>query len=382
MMYADDSGSIMRRYTRSLAELWQHWQPNAKAALHPMVFTTYEDHQGVFSKLTSLDRDAWAAAYSAAAEPYETLAREAEAKGDDRAAKDHYFHAYGLYRMARFPTTNSAGKRAAYRKSQAMYRAALRYLPHALERIEIPFAGKPGEGDRAIGYFVRAQGDAARRPLLILWAGIDTFKEDRTEIWEPVIAAGLSLLLIDMPGTGDAPLKGSEDAERLWDAVLDWCTTRPEIDAKRIGVWGGSTGGYWAAKVAHTHRDRLAAAVVQGGCAHFAFTPEWIEKAQHGSYAFELAETLASAFGLQTFEEWVDYCPRLSLLKQGVLDQPCAPLLLVNGTEDSIFPIEDMVLLLQHGDPKTARFYPVGHMGYTPDTNPTIIRWLAARLRA
>lgn len=372
----------MQRYTRSLAELWQHWQPNAKAALHPMVFTTYEDHQGVFAKLISLDREAWAAAYCAAAVPYEGLARDAEANGDERAAKDHYFHAYGLYRMARFPTTNSPGKRAAYRKSQEMYRAALRYLPHALERVEIPFAGKPGEGDRAVGYFVRAQGDAARRPLLILWAGIDTFKEDRTEIWEPVIAAGLSLLLIDMPGTGDAPLKGSEDAERLWDAVLDWCATRPEIDAQRIGVWGGSTGGYWAAKVAHTHRDRLAAAVAQGGCAHFAFTPEWIEKAQHGSYAFDLAETLASAFGLQTFEEWVDYCPRLSLLKQGVLDRPCAPLLLVNGTEDSIFPIDDMVLLLQHGDPKTARFYPVGHMGYTPETNPTIIRWLAERLRA
>lgn len=227
----------MQRYTRSIAELWQHWQPNAKAALHPMVFTAYEDHQRVFAKLTSLDHDAWAAAYSAAAAPFEALAREAEAKGDERAAKEHYFHAYGLYRMARFPTTNSEGKRAAYRKSQEMYRAALRYLPHAFERVDIPFKGRLGEGDRAIGYFVRRRGDDTRRPLLIMWAGIDTFKEDRTEIWEPVIAAGLSLLLIDMPGVGDAPLKGSEDAERLWDAVLDWCATRPEIDPHRIGAW-------------------------------------------------------------------------------------------------------------------------------------------------
>lgn len=370
----------MERYTRSLTELWQHWQPNAKAALHPMVFTSYEDHQRVFAQLTSLDRDQWAAAYSAAARPFENLAREAEAKGDTNSAKEHFFHAYGLYRMARFPTTNSDGKRAAYRKSQEMYRAALHYLPCVFESVTIPFSGQANEHDRFIGYFVRARDDAARKPLLILWAGIDTFKEDRTEIWEPVLGAGLSLLLIDMPGTGDAPLKGSEDAERLWDAVLDWCETRPEIDPKRIGAWGGSTGGYWAAKVAHTHRTRLAAVVAQGGCAHHAFTPEWIEKAQHGSYAFELAETLASAFGLDGFDAWVEFCPRLSLLKQGVLDRPCAPLLLVNGTQDTIFPIEDMHLLLEHGDPKTARFYPVGHMGYTPDTNPTIIGWLAARL--
>jgi len=255
----------MERYTRSLAELWQHWQPNAKAGLHPMVFTSYEDHQRVFAKLTSLDRDQWAAAYSAGAAPFEKMAREAEEKGDERAAKDHYFHAYGLYRMARFQTTNSVGKRAAYRKSQEMYRAALRYLPYRFERVEIPFQGKPEEGDRSIGYFIRRRGNDRSRPLLILWAGIDTFKEDRTEIWEPVIASGLSLLLIDMPGTGDAPLKGSEDAERLWDAVLDWCTTRPEIDPEHIGAWGGSTGGYWAAKVAHTHRERLAAVVAQGG---------------------------------------------------------------------------------------------------------------------
>src|ERR1700761_198379 len=109
-MMRAQGGDGMQRYTRSMAELWQHWQPNAKAALHPMVFTSYEDHQRVFAKLTSLDRDAWGAAYSAAAQRYEQRAREAEAKGDARAAKEHYFHAYGLYRMARFPTTNSPGK--------------------------------------------------------------------------------------------------------------------------------------------------------------------------------------------------------------------------------------------------------------------------------
>lgn len=371
----------MKRYTRTVAEVWQHWQPNAKNALHPMIFTRYEDHERVFAKLTSLDRDAWAENYSAVAKPFEAQARAAEEKGDAAAAKALYLRAYGLYRMARYPTTNSPGKRAAYRRSQEMYLAAARYFPYAFERVEIPFAGRPDEGAKSVGYFVRPE-RAGCWPLVIMWAGIDTFKEDRTEVWEPIMAAKMALLLIDMPGTGDAPLFGSEDAERLWDAVIDWCATRPEIDASRLGAWGGSTGGYWAAKVAHTHREKLAAVVCQGGCAHYAFTPAWIEKAQHGSYAFELAETLASAFGRDTFEQWVEFCPRLSLLDQGVLEHPCAPLLLVNGTQDSIFPIEDMHLLLEHGSPKTARFYPVGHMGYTPDTIPTIIRWLAEKLRA
>ncbi|MGH9809401.1 MAG: alpha/beta hydrolase family protein, partial [Terriglobia bacterium] len=163
--------------------------------------------------------------------------------------------------------------------------------------------------------------------MIISIGGSDLWKDTVAIQSRAFLRHGIAVLALDMPGTGDAQLNGSEDAERLWDAVLDWCATRPEIDSERIGAWGGSTGGYWAAKVAHTHRDRLAAAVAQGGCAHLAFTPGWIEKAQHGSYAFELAETLASAFGRDGFDDWVEFCPRLSLLEQGVLDKPCAPLL-------------------------------------------------------
>ena len=371
----------MQRYTRSIAEIWHHWEAHARQALHPMAFTRFDDHQRVFAKLTSLDREQWAAAYSEAARPFEREARAAEARGDLAAAGPLYLHAYGLYRMARYPAPNSPGELAAYRKSQEMYLLGARSFPFSVERVEMPFRGRAGEGTHAVGYLMRPK-EAGRLPLVIAWGGIDSFKEDRSEVARPLIAAGLSVLLIDMPGTGDAPLAGSTDAERLWDSVLDWCAMRSEIDAQRIAVWGGSTGGYWAAKIAHTHRERLAAAVCHGGCAHYAFTPDWIEKAQHGSYMFELAETLACAFGGESFEYWLDHSPALSLLKQGVLDRPCAPLLLVNGIEDSIFPIEDMYLLLQHGDIKAARFYPTGHMGYTPETMPTIVRWLAERLRA
>jgi hypothetical protein len=38
----------------------------------------------------------------------------------------------------------------------------------------------------------------------------------------------------------------------------------------------------------------------------------------------------------------------------GLLDQPSAPMLLVNGLKDSQIPIADLFLLLQHGDAKDA----------------------------
>lgn len=71
-----------------------------------------------------------------------------------------------------------------------------------------------------------------------------------------------------------------------------------------------------------------------------------------------LANTLAYKWGfgddIETFKK--EASDKFSLLKDGTLDKPtCARLLLVNGTEDEIFPIDDYYLALQHGAPKEAR---------------------------
>lgn len=370
----------MQTHTRSVADVWEHWKMAARLGMYPFDYTTYEDNERVLTSLTSFDREAWARAYCDAAQPFEERAREAEQAGDRSAAKDNYLHAYGLYRMARFPAPNSPAKKAAYRKSQETYLTAARFFDVPVERVEMPFAGRPGEGKTVVGYLRRPPSSVAA-PVLLIWGGIDTFKEDVTGMVEPLLASNIATLAMDIPGVGDAPIPGSEDAERLWDAVFAWIGTRGDLDASRVGAWGLSTGGYWAAKIAHTHADKLAAVVNHGGCSHFAFTPEWIGRARDGSYPFELAETLACSFGRETEDEWRQFAPSLSLLDQGVLEKPCAPLLLINGVEDSIFPIADMHLLLEHGSPKTARFYPGDHMGITPETIPTIHRWLTKTLR-
>ena len=95
----------------------------------------------------------------------------------------------------------------------------------------------------------------------------------------------------------------------------------------------------------------------------------------------DLSETRAHALNISTFEEYVAFAPKLSLLDQGLLDQTSAPLLLINGKDDTQVPIQDHYLLLEHGDPKSIRVFPGGHMGRTPSTVPTIVDWLADRLR-
>ncbi len=259
-------------HNRSISELWEMWKPRVKANGYPFPYAKFEDMDGVMRSLTSYDRDEWAAAFSAVAKPYEEKAVEAEKGGDAKSAKQNYLLAYQYYRLARYPSINSEGKRAAYRKSQEMLLKASRYFDVPIERVEIPFSGRPGEGNVIVGYFRVPKTGQSPFPLILSWGGIDGFKEEHLT---DSALENVATLVIDGPGVGDSPLKGSEDAERLFGAVLDWLSVRKEIDARRIVVWGLSTGGYWAVKVAHVFRDRIACAVSQGGPVHYAFQPDW-----------------------------------------------------------------------------------------------------------
>lgn len=289
-------------------------------------------------------------------------------------SRGRWREAYGLWRVARYPAPTSELKKAAYRRSQELYLMAAATEPPLLEQVTIPFDGRAGEG-RAIAAHLRRP-DVAHPPVVVMWGGIDSFKEERRP--ERYLAAGLATLAIDMPGVGDAPLLGSTDAERMWDGVFAWIGTRRDLDADRIAVLGGSTGGYWATKLSRTHRDRIRAAVDHSGPVHDSFTPEWIARAQVGEYPFELAETLAAAFGGVTYEDWVRIAPTLSLKRLGILDRPSAPLLVVHGEEDSVFPLSDARLLTRRG--ADAHVTPGGHMG-TGDTAAAIAGWLVGKLR-
>jgi esterase FrsA len=362
--------------SRPMDEVKKELLKRAKEQRNPFLYTICEEVAPVIDRLRSVDREEWAQAFSRLAIPHQERAASAEADGDHAIAMQHYLIAYDCYHVARYPTPNSPGKLTAYRKSQENFLKAARYFDPPLERVEMLFDPRPGESGVSVGLLRKPKG-VEKPAVVVTWGGIDAFKEER--LTQPYLSAGLATLCIDMPGVADAPLAGSEDAERLWDAVFDWIDQRPDLDSKRIGIHGGSTGGYWATKVAHTHRGRIRAAVNQGGPAHYAFTRDWIVKAQRGEYPFELAETLACAFGRTTAEQWVQYSPRLSLLDQGILNRLCAPLLCVNGVNDSVFPITDMYLLLEHGNPKTARFFPGGHMG-GGNAQAAIISWLKHQL--
>jgi pimeloyl-ACP methyl ester carboxylesterase len=249
-----------------------------------------------------------------------------------------------------------------------MFRKAAAHFDPPLQIVEIPFEDKT-----LVGYLQIPHG-LTRPPIVMQWGGVDGWKEDRLRQCAALHGAGLATLTIDMPGTGESPvLYGAPNAERTYSAWIDHLTQRADVDGSRIGVWGGSFGAYWAARMAYVERQRLRGAVFHGGNVHYGFQRDWLVPAfttGGATYLFgaaSLLEARGQAMGTTSMEEFLQAVPALSLKALGLIDKPSAPILGVNGKLDDQAPVEDIYFLMEHGSPKEARIYPEGrHMGRTP----------------
>jgi pimeloyl-ACP methyl ester carboxylesterase len=343
---------------RDLNELKQEAQRRADRNLPPVGGVKSEDMREALAGLNSLEPDAWAAAFSRIGDRYAEKARSQQTSAP-RDAAESFKHAWEIYNTARWPVENSAGKKQAYLKALDAFQAYGRLLDPPLEVVRIPFEGK-----QIVGY-LRLPPNVRPAPLLIGISGLDTRKEDVAAASDNFLRRGIGLLALDMPGTGQAPLKVDIGAERMYSRVLDYLQTRGDVDARRIVVRGQSWSGYWAAKLAYTERGRIRGAVVHGVGIHGYFQPEWQSKGlATREYLFDLFPARSAVFEVKTMEEFLAYGPRMSLLDGGFLDKPSAPMLLVNGEKDTQQPIADLYLMMKHGDPKDTWVNPAGgHMG-------------------
>ncbi len=367
---------------RTLDEAKEYLRHRLANRLSPLHAIDAGEAAAAIERLDGLDGERWGAAWGEVGARFEEAAREAEARGDRQAAAAAYFQAYNFYFVGRFPCPNPPRKEACAVRARETFVKAGQYFDPPLARVVVPFAGRADEG-REIVFYVRRPPGVARPPVLLRWGGIDTWKEERNDLNDRFLQEGYATVNVDMPGTGESPVKGSPDAERQYTPVFEWLRAQADLDGSRIACVGMSFGGYWATKLAHTHREYLVGAVNWGGGIHGFFQPEWLVRSRYAdSYLMELGETRARMLGVPDYETYIETAHTMSLLDQGVLDQPTAPLLLVNGKDDRQAPIEDLYLVLEHGQPKSARVFPGGHMGHTPETFPTILRWLRERIEA
>ncbi len=342
---------------RSLEELKEETLDRARNAEGPIGVVKMEDAERAMANLHSLERDDWAGVWSEIGEEY--MAR-AKAAGSDDEARENYYYAWRYFDVGRWPTEkHSEGKQRSYDRGREAFLAYGALLDPAVEVVTIPFEGKE------IVLYLRVPETEGPAPLVFGMNGLDSRKEGVMAGSQAYIDNGIAASAIDMPGTGQAPLLIDVGSERYLSAAIDYLAARPEIDGSRIVVQGRSWSGYWAAVLAYTERDRLLGAAVHGVGVHHYFQPEWQKVAVNSlEYLFDLFPARSVVYGVETMEDFLAYGPRLSLVERGLIDQPSAPMLLVNGEQDTQQPIADLYLMMKRGDPKTTWVNPVGgHMG-------------------
>jgi esterase FrsA len=375
-----------QRPERTIDEIKTEAIHRAEVGQYPLIGLDPGDVREAFNSVHTRDKDEWAEAFMRVADRYMNEAKSLE-KTDPTKANADYIRAWRLYSFGRWPIPASPGKQRSYEKAIEAFRAHAKFWDPPLEIVKIPFEEK-----EIIGYLRLPKNANGPVPLVLAVNGLDSRKEDLAESFSAILPFGVGYLAVDGPGTGQNPIKVSENAERMLSRVLDYVATRPEIDRNRVAMHGVSWGAYWATKMAIVERSRLRGASAQSPPTDTFFQRDFLLNALIGNreYLFDQVPALMAIFDkVHTVDEMAEVLPKMSLVKQGLLGKPMAPMLILAGVKDTQVPISDIYLLLDSGDvPKTAWINPQGghlgrQVGVWPDPRifkEVIIPWLVRTL--
>ena len=376
------------RTERTLDEIKTEAIRRAENGMYPLIGLDPADVKEALASIHTKDKDEWAAAFMRVGDRYANEAKSLEATDPIKANAD-YIRAWRIYSFGRWPVPVSPGKQKSYAKAIEAFLAHAKFFDPPLQVVHIPFEGK-----EIIGYLRLPKEAKEPVPLVIAVNGLDSRKEDLTESFGAILPFGIGFLAVDGPGTGQAPIKVSEHADRMLSAVIDYAQSRPEIDKNRLAIHGVSWGAYWATKMAIVERARLRGTSAQSPPIDAFFQKDFLLNHLQGNreYLFDQVPALMSVIdGANSIDDIARILPTLSLVKQGLLGKPMAPMLVIGGVLDTQVPIEDIYLLLSKGDvPKTAWINPQGgHLGRQVKVWPdplifkqVIIPWLVRTLEA
>jgi esterase FrsA len=372
---------------RTIEEIKTEAVRRAQVGQYPLIGLDPADIQEAVKSIHTRDKDEWAAAFMGVADRYMNEAKSLE-KTDPAKANADYIRAWRLYSFGRWPIPASPGKQRSYEKALEAFLAHARFFDPPMEIVKIPFEGK-----EITGYLRLPKNANGPVPLVLAVNGLDSRKEDLTESFSAILPFGIGYLAVDGPGTGQNPIKVSENADRMLSRVLDYIATRPEIDKNRVAMHGVSWGAYWATKMAIVERARLKGASAQSPPTDTFFQKDFLMNSLLGNreYLFDQIPALMAIFdNVHTIDEMAVELPKMSLVKQGLLGKPMAPMLILAGVKDTQVPISDIYLLMNSGDvPKTAWVNPQGghlgrQVGVWPDPRifkEVIIPWLVKTLQ-
>ncbi|RYC82291.1 hypothetical protein BFJ63_vAg14815 [Fusarium oxysporum f. sp. narcissi] len=377
--YVHDKLGIKQPHHESFARLWEtRWEPLADSMTYPFLYTDKRDFEPIAQEMIRLnfkepyEWQSFASMFEPHASNLYDTAAAAEQAGELEKASEYYLRAANVWFISRYPHILTDIQRNAWERSKVSTLKGLQLRGIPMEEILVPHKhGLESEG-KHVPIWISLPSDASKEnpvPIVFGIGGLDSWRPEMACFAAAYHQCGIGMLLVEIPGTGDSPalVDDPKSPDRQWSSVLDWVDDNEAIDSKKVVGWGISTGGYYAIRAAYTHHDRFLGMVSHGGACHHVFDPEWLDGIEYREFAHSAAEAFTWKWGFQgDMEKTIrESSGRFSLLKDGTLDRSvCSRLLLIQGTEDTVFPVDDTYLCLEHGPPKEVRiFRGKGHMG-------------------
>ena len=263
-----------------------------------------------------------------------------EAAGRNLSASRKYRRASTYLQTAeRMQARDYAPRKEAYRRSLELFKRSVELAGERTEFVDIPFAGSAFQA-----LFVPSPVSAQPRPCLISVNGLDSMKEQvyNADIARGFLARGISLLIVDQPGTGSAlrlnDLHVIYDSERWASACVDYLETRADVDAKRIGIFGLSFGGYHAPRAA-AFEKRLALCAVQGANHNWGELQQRRLAKEGEKPVPHYWDHVMWVWGKTNLAAFMEEMPRVTL--NGVVDKITVPFLVTHFSGDRQIPVSD-----------------------------------------
>ncbi len=267
------------------------------------------------------------------------LAEEDEARGRLLSAGEKYNRAATyLITCERLQAHGAPGRLALYQPFLEVFARGIRLSKENCERVEIPYEGKV-----ISGLYVRVEGVQGPAPILVQVNGLDSTKEMKHRVGLPAWLArrGVSSLVIDQPGTGEAlrlhGMTARFDSEHWASRVVDWLETREDVDARRIGLEGVSLGGYYCPR-AVAFEPRFACGVAWGA------NHDWrdVQKRRlekEGSLPVpHYWAHVQWVWGAKDIDDFMRIAENVHL--DGVVEKIKVPFLVTHGEKDSQIPLK------------------------------------------
>ena len=267
-------------------------------------------------------------------------AEQAEKAGHARTAGQLYFRAVNYLAQAERMLAHSDPNRLpSYRRLLELARHAFTLHSPRVSRVEIPY-----EGTTLPAYFSAAPAtDDGPAPVIVLVNGLDSTKEHMysSSHWAELAARGISCLMLDQPGTGEAlrlhGLTARIDTEVWAGAAVDWLETRDDVDTSRIGIVGWSLGGYYAPRAA-AFEKRFALCVAWGANHNWGAVQRRRLEREGERPVPHYWEHVLWVWGHTDLAEFIDFAGAVHL--DGVVEKITVPFLIAHGANDRQIPLE------------------------------------------